>query len=264
MHAFDHQSGSVLERGDAHIYFEQTGNPHGKPMALLHGGLGNLTDLNPLLPPLLESHQLVGIDFRGHGRSTLGSEALSYERHQADVEAVMDHLGIASFSILGFSDGGIVGYRLAASTPERIPMLITIGAQWQLWARDPVYRRLKEMTAAQWRDRDPESVACYEAINPAPDFGHLMKAVVKLWTDLGPSGYPGESVTRILAHTLIVRGDLDPILSLKQATELRQQIDQAQFFNLPQCSHEVHKEAPELLLPGLRRFLDNVGRTAWQ
>lgn len=264
MQAFDHRSGSTLERGDAQIYYEQAGNPNGKPMALLHGGLGCITDLNPLLAPLIESHLLVGIDFRGHGRSTLGSETLTYERHQADVEAVMSHLGISSFSVLGFSDGGIVGYRLAAATPERVPMLITIGAQWQLWARDPVYRRLKEMTSTHWREHDPDSVARYESDNPAPDFERLLKAVVRLWTDLGPSGYPGETVTRIQAHTLIVRGDLDPIFSLRQATELRQQIEQAQFFNLPQCSHEVHKEAPELVLPGLRRFLDNVGRTAWQ
>ena len=85
MTTFTHSSGQHLSVEDAEIYFEIIGNAIGSPLLLLHGGLGNLTDFNGIVAQLAREFRLIGVDFRGHGKSTLGKSRLTYQRHQADV-----------------------------------------------------------------------------------------------------------------------------------------------------------------------------------
>lgn len=69
---FDHESGESLDTDGAKIYFEICGNPEGPPLLMLHGGFGTIEDFNIFLPGLGNDFKIIGIDSRGHGRSTLG------------------------------------------------------------------------------------------------------------------------------------------------------------------------------------------------
>ena len=255
MTRFTHSSGQNFQIGDASLYFEVTGHPTGTPLVLLHGGLGNLADFNLILDKLPEHYRFIGIDFRGHGKSTLGSAPLTYQQYQTDVVSILDHLGIYSCALLGFSDGGIVAYRIAAQTPERVASIVTVGAQWKLEVGGPVFEMLNGLTAEMWVEMFPDSVEYYSAVNPTPNFNTLVQAVVGLWTDQTATGYPNTEIANITAPSLIVRGDGDHLLSLSEAAELRKKVEGANFFNVPFSGHEVHKEAPELFLGAVNDFL---------
>src|SRR5690348_12682836 len=99
MKIFDHHSGAYLSVEGADIYYEQTGNKNGKAFILLHGGFGNITDFNTILPTIDPSLRVIGIDSRGQGKSTLGNVELSYKRLQHDVEAILEYLGIGEAGI---------------------------------------------------------------------------------------------------------------------------------------------------------------------
>lgn len=252
---FDHQSGHHLQVGDARIYHEITGNPEGTPLLLLHGGLGKTTDFNGLLDRLPERFKFIGMDLRGHGRSTLGSAPLTYQQYQQDVEALLSHLGIKHYTLLGFSDGGIVAYRLASEHPDAIQKLITVGAQWRLDPEDPIFEMLGSMTADFWESLEPGSTGYYNRHNPEPDFEALVRAVVGLWTDTRTTGYPGKTVEQIQAPTLLIRGDEDHLFSLHEAAMLQQQIEGAKVLNLPFAGHDVHASHPDLFLSVVNAFL---------
>ena len=111
--AFDHQRGRPIEVSGARIYTETLGAGDAPVLVLLHGGFGNIEDFNRLLPAL-EGWRVVGIDSRGHGKSTLGQAGWSYQRAQEDVEQVLAALGVTRCTVLGFSDGGIVALRMGA------------------------------------------------------------------------------------------------------------------------------------------------------
>ncbi len=256
---FTHRSGKHLQVDDARLYYEVSGDTSGKPMVLLHGGLGSLADFNSVIEELPTGYYVIGIDFRGHGKSTLGSAALSYRQYQRDVTCILDHLGIAACTLLGFSDGGIVAYRMAAQTPERVTALITVGAQWRLEKDGPVHEMLRGLTADAWEEMFPDSVEYYRSVNPLPAFSALVQAVVSLWTDLTTEGYPGEDVRKIGAPSLLVRGDNDPLLSLQEVVELRQRVGSAQLFNIPCAGHEVHADSPALFLAGVKAFFEHLG-----
>lgn len=256
MSIFTHTTGQQLQVGDAKIYFEFAGNPTGTPLLLLHGGMGNLTDFNEVVNKLPPQFKLLGIDFRGHGKSTLGTSPLTYQQHQTDVEAVLAHLSIDSLAVIGFSDGGVTALRMAAETPSRITALVAVAAHSQMDSDDPVLPLLRGITAEKWRARFPNSVVNYMSNNPEPDFEKLVKAVVALWTDIQCSAYPGATVKQIAAPTLLVRGNEDHLYSLKSGIELRDQINSASLLNIPDAGHEVYKDAPILFLEAVNKFLE--------
>ena len=97
-----YQVEGIIEIDNANIYYEVSGNPNGKPLLMIHGGLGCMYDLMPLLDYVPEDYKVILVDLRGHGQSTLGEVALSYERYQQDVEQLLRSLNISTYSIFGF------------------------------------------------------------------------------------------------------------------------------------------------------------------
>ena len=222
---------------------------------MLHGGLGSCHELRPIHQYLANDYRLVSVDFRGHGKSLLGALPLSYKLYQQDVQAILRYLAIDRYAIFGFSDGGIVGYRLAAQAPSRVSCLVTLCAQWQLNAEDPSMQLLASLTADFWRTRFADDVALYERSNPEPDCSMLVDAVKQTWFDSTESGYPGNLVKRITCPTLIMRGDNDFIFSLAEAIALKTNIAACSFANIPLAAHAAHQEAPDIVGAMIKQFM---------
>jgi pimeloyl-ACP methyl ester carboxylesterase len=255
MKAFDHQSGQYLAIGDARIYYEVAGTS-GKPILLvMHGGFGTLEDMSAIYPELYRAFTLVGIDSRGHGKSTPGTQELTYERLQKDAELVLQHLNIEILSILGFSDGGIAAYRLAAFSNLKIQKLVTIGSSWHNKNREsnrPLYERL---TARSWADKFPGTVQLYNKLNPEADFEKLASAVKKMWLDNTSSGHPNEHISKYTGPLLISRGDKDHLTKLTDVAELEGIVKNAPVFIIPMAAHDAFNQQPDLVSAGIRQFL---------
>ncbi|PKF56187.1 hypothetical protein CW748_11035 [Alteromonadales bacterium alter-6D02] len=231
------------------------GNLNGKPLVLLHGGFGSMLDFNCLLGSIPSDYQIIGIDLRGHGKSTVGDKELSYAQYQSDIEAVVNHLDIYSYSLLGFSDGGIVSYRLAASENSKVKQLITLGSQWRLEKGDPSVDFLAGVTSGDWEGMFPDAVASYNRSNPQPDFDLLVNKVKNVWLDMTSTGYPNNDVGDIKCPALVMRGDDDFLFSLGEAVALVEEIENSKFMNIPFAEHEAHKEYPEVCCSVISKFL---------
>lgn len=252
---FSHQHGDHLLLDSAEIYFEVHGDKAAPPLVLLHGGVGTMRDFNGIVHLLAKPWRLIAIDSRGHGRSTLGTAAMTYERLQLDASAVLKHLGVDRYSVVGFSDGGITALRMAAAPDSKIDKLVAIGADMKLAPDDPVRKILSGVTAESWTAKFPETVALYNAVNPQPDFAALVDAVVPMWLDDSASGYPGDSVRRITCALLVVRGDDDHLVSRAKVLALADDVPEAKLLNMPFAGHEAHKDRPELLMMSVNEFL---------
>ncbi len=253
---FDHHSGDHLTLDSAKIYFEVHGDNADPPLLFLHGGLGTMKDFNSALPLLQKRFRVIGIDSRGHGKSTLGTAGVTYQRLALDAAAVLQHLGVERCSVVGFSDGGITALRMAAQTASLSDKLVAIGTDKMLKAGDPVRKLLGGVTVQSWTQKFPESVALYNAVNPQPDFAALIDAVVPMWLDDGPSGYPGECVRQIRCPLLAIRGDEDHLVSRASVFELAEQVPGAKLLNIPFAGHEAHKDQAEGVMACVNRFLE--------
>lgn len=255
MRRFDHHSGEYLEIDGARIYYEVTGNENRPALLVLHGGFGNIEDLNTILADLEEEFKVIGIDSRGQGKSTLGSRTLTYAQMQKDVERVLEHLNIDTLSIIGFSDGGVIAYRLASFTSLNVEKLVTIGAKWHQKNAEPLKEIYMKITGKSWREKFPDTYKAYCRLNAEPDFDVLAQSVVKLWLDTSSSGYPNEAVKNISCPLLIVRGDDDHLLSREAAVELSGMVKKSTLLNIPFAGHVAFQDQKEVFAAILNQFL---------
>jgi pimeloyl-ACP methyl ester carboxylesterase len=86
---------------------------------LLHGGVyGSIGKFQNLIPKLAEKFQVICIATRGHGKSEIGKEPFSYKQRAEDAYKVIRSITQDSVIVLGFSDGGYSGFKLASLYPR--------------------------------------------------------------------------------------------------------------------------------------------------
>lgn len=111
------------------IYFEESGNPQGKPVLMVHGGPGGGS--NPTMRRYHDPnrYRIVLFDQRGCGRSTphASLEDNTTWRLVADMEALRFHLGIERWQLCGGSWGSTLALAYAQAHPERVSELILRG-----------------------------------------------------------------------------------------------------------------------------------------
>ncbi|MEJ1157017.1 prolyl aminopeptidase [Prosthecomicrobium sp. N25] len=111
------------------IYYEECGNPQGKPTLLVHGGPGGGS--NPTMRRLHDPahYRIVLFDQRGCGRSTPHAELRENTTWDlvADMERLRVHLGIPVWQVVGGSWGSTLALAYAQTHPGRVTELILRG-----------------------------------------------------------------------------------------------------------------------------------------
>lgn len=126
----------------------------GFPLLLGHSYLFDLNMWAPQFEALAKRYRLIVPDLWGHGDSpALPAGRNSLSDIAADHLALMDHLDIEEFGIVGLSVGGMWGAELAALAPERVKVLALMDSYW----------------ATKRRRRGSAIWACWPPLNrPAP------------------------------------------------------------------------------------------------
>jgi proline iminopeptidase len=111
------------------IYYEQSGNPKGKPVVFLHGGPGGGTDpkMRRFFDP--KKYRIVLFDQRGCGRSRPSANLVDNTTWHlvADIETLREHLGIRKWQVFGGSWGSTLALAYAQKHPERCTELVLRG-----------------------------------------------------------------------------------------------------------------------------------------
>jgi len=120
----------MLKVSDVHtIYWEESGNPTGKPAVFLHGGPGGGSDpkVRRFFHP--DKYRIVVFDQRGCGKSTpyASLEANTTWDLVSDIEKLRTHLGIDRWQVFGGSWGSTLALAYAETHPDRVTELVLRG-----------------------------------------------------------------------------------------------------------------------------------------
>ena len=120
------------------LYYEQCGNPDGKPVVFLHGGPGAGCGPNSRRFFDPAHYHIILFDQRGCGRSTPHAELLDNTTWElvADMERLRQHLGIDRWQVFGGSWGSTLALSYAQTHPQRVSELVLRGIfmlrRWEL------------------------------------------------------------------------------------------------------------------------------------
>jgi proline iminopeptidase len=119
-----------LQTGGPHeIYYEECGNPRGKPCVILHGGPGGA--VNPTMRRFFDpaKWRMTLFDQRGCGRSRPNASLDDNTTWSLieDIERLRVHLGVEKWTVFGGSWGSTLALAYAIKHPDRVDGLVLRG-----------------------------------------------------------------------------------------------------------------------------------------
>ena len=202
-------AGSYASVNGLEMYYEIHGT--GRPLILLHGGVGAIEMFGEVLGLLAEGRQVVAVDLQAHGRTADIDRPLSFESMADDIAALIEHLGFERADVMGYSLGGGVALQTAIRHPEVVRMLVLVSTPFK---RDGWY---PEVLAGMGR-MGPEAAEpmkqtpmyqLYASVAPKPEDWPVL--LTKLGELLRKDYDWSEEVAKIEIRTMIVVGDADSV-----------------------------------------------------
>ena len=199
-------TGRYAEVNGINLYFETHGS--GRPLILLHGGLGSTELFVPSIPPLAERYQVTAVDLQGHGRTADIDRPIDIRLMADDIAALIDHLGLDKPHLVGYSLGGGVAMQTAAKYPAKVGRLVMASVYLRPDAVDPQLRAQQGQVTAAAAEfmKDTPMYQLYQRVAPRPeDFPRLLD---KIGRSMGDYDYT-EDVRGLQVPTLVVAADAD-------------------------------------------------------
>jgi pimeloyl-ACP methyl ester carboxylesterase len=200
-------TGAHAELNGLNLYYEIHGS--GRPMILLHGGLGSGEMFGPILPVLAANHQVIAPDLQGHGRTADIDRPIDVRLMADDVAALIDHLGLEKPDVVGYSLGGGVAFFTAVKYPDKVGKLVMASANVR---RDAIPAEMlaqqgQVSAAAVEYMKDTPMYELYQRVAPRPeDFGRLLD---KIGESMAQDFDVSNEVRGLQVPTLIVAADAD-------------------------------------------------------
>lgn len=242
----------------------------GRTLVFLHGYCEDSTIWNDIAEELEIDYQVVRIDLPGFGRSEAWEEPWGMEAMAQAVHAVLEHLRVSSFILLGHSMGGYVSLSLAEQYPGMLEGLAMLHSHPYADKEEKKEQRYKEI---EFIEEHGTAIYVKQLIPRlfAPNFArHNLFLVDKLIHRA--ARYPMRGLTNAL-HAMAKRPDRSGVLrdiacpvlfvngGLDEAVPESYRLEQlalparAQILDFPQVAHMGMFEAEQSFLRGIRAFI---------
>ena len=236
--------GKQVEINGAKIYYEVYGK--GEPLLLIHGNGGNIESMSKQIDYFKSKYKVIIADNRGHGKSELKTDSLTYQQIANDLDALVKHLKLDSLNIIGWSDGAILGLQMGINNEVKIKRIAAMAGNLRpdstavnSWAPNHVRKmevQVKEFIAKGDTSRDWHLIL--------QQFGLL----------LNQPNISHEDLKKITSPVLLIAGDRD-IIKNEHAVEMFNHIPKAQLCIIPGATHGAPETIPEIFNEIVNRFL---------
>jgi pimeloyl-ACP methyl ester carboxylesterase len=241
--------------GGRPVFYERRGPEGGVPLALLHGGLTPTPSWGGLPDRLARTRPVLAPERAGQGRTPDRPGPLTYEGQTADTAALLDALDLPALDVLGWSDGGMIGLRLAAGWPARVRSLAITGAGYSSAGYVP--GSIESLVALPPDHPDLEPYRRHTVALPPDGPDHFAVVWEKIrtlwaqpfdWSDLLPD---------VTCPTLVMVGARDYV-TVEHAAELARRLPRGRLVVFDGAGHDVPAEAPERVAAALTAFWEAI------
>jgi 3-oxoadipate enol-lactonase len=193
-----------FERDGIRFAYEESGPVDAPVVVFSHGFLMDREMFQPNVAELQHTFRCIVWDQRGFGKTGPTSKEFSYWDSAKDLIALLDHLEIASASLVGMSQGGFLSMRAALLEPDRLRALALISTRSDLDSE--AVQQSFETLKAEWLKNGATHVAQdMSAFLLGPDYADS-PAWISKWLQ-----FPSEYFDRAV-DALTSRDDITPRL----------------------------------------------------
>ena len=171
-------SGRYADVNGIKLYYEIHGT--GRPLVLLHGGLGAGSMFGENLAVLAKNHRVILPDLQGHGRTADIDRPMTLEAMADDIAALLTHLKIPQADVMGYSLGGGVALQVAVRHPEMVRKLVLVSTVLRSDAYYPDLRAMQKGVSGAAADqmKGTPMYQLYMAVAPRKqDFPRLLDKI---------------------------------------------------------------------------------------
>jgi pimeloyl-ACP methyl ester carboxylesterase len=200
-------TGAYAEINGMNLYYESHGT--GRPLILLHGGLGSGEMFGPILPTLSERHRVITVDLQGHGRTADIDRPIDIRLMAGDIAALIDHLGLDKPDLVGYSLGGGVAFFTAVNHPQKVGRLVMASANIRRDAIPPemLAQQAQVSSSAVEFMKETPMYQLYQRVAPRPeDFGRLLD---KIGESMSKDFDLSQEMRSLQVPTMLVCADAD-------------------------------------------------------
>jgi pimeloyl-ACP methyl ester carboxylesterase len=258
----------IVKLADSNIEYFSRGK--GETIVLLPGGTLTVGYLNGLADALAKAgYRVVGINFRGSGKSTGSGKGVTLQTMADDVAGAVKALKVGPVHMAGNDFGNRVARMFAASYPESTRCVILLAAGGKIQPKPEAAHALMVMFNPASTDAEVMAIMPYFVSDPAnaervwammkssrdPAAGSIEKTAAEAtpletwWAPPGKTKY------------LIVQGANDQIAPPENGVQLKQELgDRATLVNVPGAAHLLPLEQPETTASHVISFIQQLGR----
>jgi pimeloyl-ACP methyl ester carboxylesterase len=281
----DGQPVNVVELGPQRASGLRDGDAHGQAVqsvVFVHGLAGSWPNWLEQLPVLAADRRVIALDLPGFGHSPMPREEISISGYARLLDGVLDQLQVDAAAVVGNSMGGFIGAELAIAFPQRVERLVLVSAAGISTYADPrttralpTLRHLERVLAASaaWVASKSDAVASRRRLREATlnlvvaHPGRLPAALAA--EQIRGAGKPGflqalqalagydvrDRLPEIACPTLIVWGERDRLISVRDADVFEQLIPDARKVVFADTGHMAMLERPAEFNALLEDFL---------
>lgn len=236
--------GKYVKVNGINMYFEEYGE--GEPMFLIHGNGSNIKEMGNQIDYFRTNYRVIIADSRGHGKSELKTDSLTYVQIANDWAGLAAHLDVDSVNVIGWSDGGIVGLLMGINHTTVVKKIVAMGANLRP-DTTAVYP-----FAVNWVAQEREKVAANIAENDTTKNWKVIEQHLGLLGD--QPTISKKDLAKIISPVLIIAGDKD-IIKEEHSVEIYQNISNAHLCILPGETHFTPASNPEVFNKIVDRFI---------
>lgn len=249
------------------VQYAERGNSDGRAIVFLHAYVDSWFSYARVLPLLSREYRAIVPDQRGHGDSDKPESGYTADDYAADVDALMEALGVERAVLVGDSSGGLIAQRVALDYPHRVSHLVLIGVPTTLAGNEAV-TEWREMVRAL---EDPVPREFVEGLwervvhDPLPEefmetaVSESLKVPARVWRDYwdGVALITDDTdrLGGIEAPTLILWGEGDTLLPREEQEWRAATIPDATLRAYPETGHLAHWVRPEWVARDIESFL---------
>ena len=265
----------------------------GTPLVFVHGFGNDAHIWDDAAPAVATYYRTLAVDLRGHGDSDRDPECrYDYEFHVADLEAVLEKLGVERLVLVGHSLGGRIATLFAGRHPDRIAGLVIVDSAPELDVRGTVRIRVDLQknsegggasfaSEAEYRDALAHNypAASRETLTRMAQHGLRRRDDGRFEPKLDPAWFKGrtdastdaeamrareerltrdmwDALARVPCPTLVVRGAASDVLSPAVADRMVDEVlRHGRLAVIPRAGHSVMVDNPEAFCAALTGFV---------